>query len=320
MKPPKSPRILIECEMKPVQGLRFQPTGFPSLGAAEYVAETKDGRVNCLLVESAQSLANWLEKVCMDGAGLAEPLNGMPVITLVDGSGRFVANTMTEAHRTNSSYLLHGKDTTLMGLLNSELGISGKTAKGDIRDFARFLFKYDTPTLLHGAFMPKLAGGKYRMTRMLSSFMDAAGVGPAEYGGAKKDDLDSTGKTGDKGGSSEGYGNIIYSRRDYTAKSIMLYFSIDLALMRSYGLGEAAEELLLALAVWKIRKLTQHEIRFRTACDLRTVGGLMVTSPADGYELPGLEEAETDLKRCIARCRAESLFADRDIVVKHDGA
>ena len=39
---------------RPVQGDRFQPTGFPSLGAATY--QTKDGVK--LLVESAQSMAN----------------------------------------------------------------------------------------------------------------------------------------------------------------------------------------------------------------------------------------------------------------------
>ena len=321
MNRPNTARILIECELKPAQGLRFQPTGFPSLGAAEYVAETEEGRVNCLLVESTPSLANWLEKVCMDGDHLVEALAGMPVITLVDGSGKFVGNTMTEAHRINSAYLLHGKDSTLMDMLKSELGVdkNNKTAKASIGDFAKFLFQYDTPTLLHGTFIPKIAGGKYRITRMLSSFIDAVGVSPAEYGGAKKDNIDTTGKTGDKGGSKEGYGNIIYPKRDYTARSIMLYFSIDLSLMRSYRLGEAAEELLLALAVWKIRRLTRHEIRFRTACDLRVVGDLTVMSPADGYELPSMEEVEADLKNCIVRCRAKSLFAGKNVVVKYDG-
>ena len=50
----------------------------------------------------------------MDGA---EPLSGMLTIALVGGSGGFVANTMTEVHRTNSSYLLYGKDTAFMAVL-----------------------------------------------------------------------------------------------------------------------------------------------------------------------------------------------------------
>jgi len=30
------PRLLLEVELQPVQGDRFQPTGFPDLGAAIY--------------------------------------------------------------------------------------------------------------------------------------------------------------------------------------------------------------------------------------------------------------------------------------------
>lgn len=320
--PANAARILVECELLPVQGYRFQPTGFPSLGAAEYKAETEDGRViNCLLVDSAQSLANWLEKVCMNGSRPAEPLDGLPVVTLVDDDGEFVGNTMTEAHRIASPYLLrwNGKNMSgpLADLLKSELD-TDRSARTAPEDFARFLLKYDTATILHGVFVPKIDGGKYRLTRILSGFTEATGVHHADSGIAKRDDLDSTGKADGKGGSSEMYGHGIFPRREYTAKRIALYFSIDLALLHSYRLGESAERLLLALAVWKIRMLTKHEIRFRTACDLRVAGDLVVTSPADGYELPGLAEAESDLKKCIERCRAESLFTDKNVVVRRD--
>ena len=50
-----APRLLMEAELKPVQGARFQPTGFADLGAALY--ERPDG-VRMVLVESAQSVAN----------------------------------------------------------------------------------------------------------------------------------------------------------------------------------------------------------------------------------------------------------------------
>ena len=43
-------RLLFTVELKPLQGDRFQPTGFPSLGAATY--QSRDGQK--LLVESAQ--------------------------------------------------------------------------------------------------------------------------------------------------------------------------------------------------------------------------------------------------------------------------
>ena len=50
-------RLLIEADLVPVQGDRFQPTGFADLGAATYQAA--DG-TRMLLVESAQSVATHL--------------------------------------------------------------------------------------------------------------------------------------------------------------------------------------------------------------------------------------------------------------------
>jgi CRISPR-associated protein Csb1 len=58
-----SPRLLLRARLEPLQGTRFQPTGFPEIGAAEY--EGPDG-TPMLLVESAQSVANRLETVCWD--------------------------------------------------------------------------------------------------------------------------------------------------------------------------------------------------------------------------------------------------------------
>jgi CRISPR-associated protein Csb1 len=55
-------RLLFSVELRPVQGDRFQPTGFPSLGAATY--QTRHGAK--LLVESVQSMANRLESTCWD--------------------------------------------------------------------------------------------------------------------------------------------------------------------------------------------------------------------------------------------------------------
>ena len=58
-----SNRLLIEVELEPIQGERFQPTGFPDLGAAEI--QLNDNTAS-LLVESAQSMANRLEDVCLN--------------------------------------------------------------------------------------------------------------------------------------------------------------------------------------------------------------------------------------------------------------
>ena len=75
-------RLLMEAELKPLQGKRFQPTGFPDLGAAAYQAPGENGPTQVVLVESAQSMANRLETVCWDNSEdrIASPLAGMPYV------------------------------------------------------------------------------------------------------------------------------------------------------------------------------------------------------------------------------------------------
>ena len=57
-------RLLFKIPLEPLLGRRFQPAGFPSLGAATF--QTGDG--DSLLVESAQSMANHLEMTIWDVA------------------------------------------------------------------------------------------------------------------------------------------------------------------------------------------------------------------------------------------------------------
>src|SRR5690606_94559 len=98
------PRLLLEIDLKPLQGSRFQPTGFPDLGAADYQAP--DG-TRMLLVESAQSMANRLEAVCWDEANndWTEPLKGLPYVAVVDEEDKLLTNSVLEAHRLNSPYI-----------------------------------------------------------------------------------------------------------------------------------------------------------------------------------------------------------------------
>src|SRR5690606_34761287 len=81
-----APRLLLEADLRPVQGTRFQPTGFPDLGPAQY--EMPDG-TSMLLVESAQSMANRLEAACWDQVSndWVEPLRGLPYVNVVDARG-----------------------------------------------------------------------------------------------------------------------------------------------------------------------------------------------------------------------------------------
>ena len=115
-------RLLLTVPLKPLQGDRFQPTGFPSLGAATY--QTKTGTK--LLVESTQSMANRLEATCWDFAQNKPvgDLEGISHVT-VTRNQQFLTDSMLEAHRINSPYLLEGKkDTTFKDLLKKERVLS----------------------------------------------------------------------------------------------------------------------------------------------------------------------------------------------------
>src|ERR1043165_3584411 len=94
------PRLLIKASLRPVQGDRFQPTGFPDLGAALY---RRPDDTEMLLIESAQSMANRMESVCWDQAGdrIIEPLSSLPHVVVALGNGQ-QTSSIQEAHRLNS--------------------------------------------------------------------------------------------------------------------------------------------------------------------------------------------------------------------------
>lgn len=299
------PRLLIEVNLAPLQGSRFQPTGFPDLGAATYTLS--DGSA-MLLVESAQSMANRLETVCWDDArsDWQAPLRGLPYVA-VQENGRPLTNSVLEAHRLNSPYILEGKDKSFFDRLKGDLGAMEK-GRVDLKLLASTLLKYDVNALLHGVFLAKsdLAGGRLRLPRVLSAFIEAHNVGIAASGGVKFDQVDP------KGDTKKGFGHVPFARDEYTAKPITAYFNLDLAQLRGYGLGDAAERLLIAIALYKIQRFLSFGLRLRTACDLEPVGKLQVKRPQE-FELPSLDALEGALPGLIEK--ASPAFADPRVTI-----
>jgi len=305
-------RLLLEADLRPRQGYRFQPTGFPNLGPALYTAP--DG-TQMLLVESAQSVANRLEAVCWDEVrqDVIAELNGIPYVRVLKEDGQFLTSSILEAHRLNSPYILEGRDTRVADMLKRELA-SFDIGAVDLRKLARILLKYDANAVLHGVFLAKkeLAGGRLRLPRVLSGFIEAFGVRPAESGGAKIDHVDPTGST------AQGFGNVVYHRTEFTAERIVAFFNLDLALLRSYGLPAPAERLLIALALFKIQRFLSQGLRLRTACDLELTDGLRVTRPPLDGELPTEEALLAECQRMIREIQEhdrnkpleEKIFAD----------
>ncbi len=285
------PRLLLKATLQPLQGTRFQPTGFPDLGAATY--DGPDGR-KMLLVESAQSMANRLEAVCWDTVAndWVEPLKGLPVVKVKDKAGKPLTNSVLEAHRLNSPYILEGKDKSFLETLKQELAIAEKGIV-DIGKLAATLLKYDTNALLHGVFLAKkeIAGGRMRLPRALSAFIEAENVSSAASGGVKNDSVDPSGDT------AKGFGNVPFHREEYTGR-ITAFFNLDLALIRGFGLGGDVEKLLFALALFKIQRFLRDGLRLRTACDLEIAGGFTVQRPS-GFAVPTLDALEKELPALI---------------------
>ncbi len=290
-----SNRILFSVELQPIQGDRFQPTGFPSLGAATY--QTRDGQN--LLVESSQSMANRLETVCWNAAQ-NEPvacLKGISHVT-VERKGKFLTDSMLESHRINSPYLLEGKDKTFMDQLKAALG-GLEEGPIDRKLLAEVLFKFDVGSLIHGVFLAKkeLAGGRLRIARSLSAFIEAYGARVAASGGVKNDHVNPSGDT------KSGFGNVPFSRDEFVADKIICHINFDLAQIRGFGLDKDAETLLITLALYRVRKLLDGDLRLRTACDLEPINRekIEATRPI-GYSLPTLLELETAAKSAIEKC------------------
>lgn len=287
-----SPRLLIEAKLQPIAGTRFQPTGFPDLGAAQYQAA--DGTAT-LLVESAQSMANRLEAVCWDLVtdDWAKPLTGLSCVLVQNKDNKIITNSVLEAHRINSPYILEGKDKSFLAKLKEELAIADLNAV-DLKLLAKTLLKYDINSLVHGVFIAKseIAGGRMRLPRALSAFIEASNVNTAASGGVKNDALNPSGDA------AKGFGNVPFHREEFTG-NITAYFVLDLALIRGFGLGDDVTKLLTAISLYKIHRFIAEGLRLRTACDLEVVGELKVKRP-DGFAIPSLTEVEAALPGLIA--------------------
>lgn len=297
-------RHIFRVALEPVAGTRFQPTGFPDLGTGTFKKPTSGPEkwIECILVESEQSMANHLESAAWDH-GTDQPVpefSGLPYVRVVDDKGEYLTSSRTEAHRLSSAFIRAGKlsDGTLMSAhlktvfnLRAEKPLSA-------RDIAKAVFALDPACLVHGVFFAdKDLPGQPKITRALTSFIEAEDVQRADYGGVKKDHV--THSNTDERGSDEGYGSIPYHRTMWTARTITASFVIDLDQIRSYGLDEKATRLIEVLALYEVRALLEQGLRLRTMCDL---------TPVDGTAIPNLPSS-AELTAEIAKLTKE-LSAD----------
>ncbi len=303
-----APRLLLEAHLQPLQGTRFQPTGFPNLGAATYDGPNGE---RMLLVESAQSMANRMESVCWDKEAddWVAPLKGMPLVKVKDKNGQSVTNSVLEAHRLNSEYIAR---SSAFKEIEDKIGHKADRPFDLRRQLVPALLRYDPNSLVHGVFLEEIAG-VIRLPRVLTGFIEAADIKTASSGGVKLNTVEP--------GLKEGEGNVPYPREEFVSGQITAYFNLDLAQIRAFGLGPAVTQLLIALALYKIQALLDSGLRLRTACDLQVKDtGLVVKRPV-GFKMPALAELEAVLPGLIEAVAAGQKWpADRVTWVSLEGA
>jgi len=301
----------MECELKPLQGDRFQSTGFADLGPARY--QRPDG-TEMLLVESAQSVANRLEMaLCQeDRRTLLPDLDGLPYVKSTQ-NGEMLTASYLEAHRLSSPYLL---DETWSDKLAKEMNLRDNFALND-RAIFKTIFKYDPASLLHGLWLSlkqyteKFSGGRVRVVRSLSGFIEASQVMTVENGGTKFDK--NFARTEENANATTGYGTLPFHRTEFVAGEIKAYFNLDLAILRGYGLSDEANQLLISLALFKIQRFLATGLRLRTACDLEPTGKLLVVKRPAEFKVPDEKDLLANCTALIAKCK--TFFAEPAITI-----
>lgn len=287
-----APRLLLEAHLQPLQGTRFQPTGFPNLGAATYDGPNGE---RMLLVESAQSMANHMETVCWakEADDWVAPLKGLPLVKVKDKNGQPVTNSVLEAHRLNSEYIARA---SAFKEIADKIGHKADRPFDVQKQLAPALLRYDPNSLLHGIFLEEIAG-VIRLPRTLTGFIEAINVKAASSGGVKLNAVEP--------GLKEGEGNVPYPREEFVSNQIIAYFNLDLAQIRAFGLGTIVTQMLIALALYKIQALLDSGLRLRTACDLEVKeSGLIIKRP-ENFKMPTLSDLEAALPGLIQSVATE---------------
>jgi CRISPR-associated protein Csb1 len=280
----------------------FQPTGFPDIGAAKFERFTPDcATQDTLLVESVQSMANRLEATAWDRAEHqpTELFSGLAYVQVhrMSNPGEYLTSSREEAHRLASAFVRDSQldGTPMLNVIAARLGLAKDTPLNHPR-MASELLRLDPFCLIHGVFFnQKEWFGQPRFSRAVSAVIEAYDVRQAISGGRKSDHVrHQLNKDDSGGGTSEGYGSVPFHRIEWTAREIRAMFSVDVELLRSYGLGTDVTDLLTTIALWEIRALLSRGLRLRTACDLEVADG-----PKD---LPELDELTAQIQALVVNC------------------
>jgi len=292
--------LSVEVELEPVGSPTIQPTSFANTGTSFY--EDAEGKLTAV-VDSVASLANQLELTIWDETRNAPvpPVESLPWVKVIDSDGDFYTSSRTAAHRLNASSVLTGVDEDGEAFGDRLLRLLEGAKPPLAARLAALAWEHDPLSLVHGCWFPGLWEGRARLTRALSARIDAREVQTqsAQTGGQKtRDTIDEPGAIEDTGFKTV-RGEAPYYTSEISAARILAPIVLDLALLRSYGLGPQSERALAAVALLEIGELVASWPRRRSRCML-TAKDVRVREPS-GWELPSVEDLRGE---CATRCEA----------------
>jgi CRISPR-associated protein Csb1 len=272
---------------------RFQPTGFPNLGPALYKAVNNGAPTDYLLVESAQSLANWMEALCLDPQHPCRyntDCAGIPYVVVREkvNKEKDLTSSLTEPHRLASDMILNAQENgrKFSITLTTTLLQVDKNRPVHLPTIAKRLFYIDPACLLHGVFLEKL-DGRIRFPRLLSATITAKEPQAVNAGGVMRGYVTAAGSEA----------SIPYSTQHFASSDIKLQLTFHTDTLNSWGLDREEQQFLAAFALYKVNKLLASFPRLRTACVL------------DPDEIPRVNcNLCTAIKAAFTQCRRQAVF------------
>lgn len=317
--------LRFDVELEPVGSPTFQPATFANTGYSFY--RDREGKLS-VVVESVASMANMLEATVWDEVQSrpANPVAPLPWVEVrTSDNKKPYTSSRTAAHRLFAASMVNGvvDDTgeTFESMLQGKLGTDPRPPVAHV--LASAVWDLDPLTLLHGVWLSSVWGGRARLARAISARIDAHDVWTqdVQVGGQKTGDGVQEVKVHQK--ESEGkavFGEIPHHTSEVSASSILARIVLDLALLRSYGLGEAREQALTAVSVLQIRELLDAWPRRRSRCTLLPIDASQAPREPKGWTLPEVADLRTACRELCAATgangRAEPLAVTWDGKIK----
>lgn len=300
--------LVIDIDLEPLGSPTIQPTTFANTGPSFY--EAPDGQL-AAVVDSVASMANQLELTIWDEAACepARPVAPLPWVKVVDPDGVYYTSSRRAAHRLGAHSLIKGAEAGTGEVIEARLNrLLDHATAPMFTQLAQVVWEHDPLAVLHGCWFAGIWKGRARLTRALSARIDALAVQSqsAQVGGQKTADhvLEVTTRQSEAEGTTV-EGELPHYTAEVSAQRIVAPIVLDLALLRSYGLPQAAYRALAATGVLQMAELIAAWPRRRSRCIL-DVRGVTVRRPA-GLAFPSVDGSNGFLaelrEECLNRCR-----------------